>query len=588
MDLETLYDAWQRYKDLLRRCPHHGLPLWLQVQTFYNGVNPSTRQLIDSAAGVTLNNKTPEAAYKFIKEIHEDKANKSSQCFQPRRSNHAIKLGRDVHPVMQCDTNGGGMSNTEYPSYNPGIESEQMNYMELRITLIVTLIIQVGGITPTSHGLGKEIRDNNHSQAFNKTRFQNTETTLRNQQASIQRIKNQLGQLAKLISERPQGSLPSNTETNPKEQLQAITAHDSEGLNEPELRQKKVVEEGTIKVRHDKPKPAITEYQPRVPYPNAMKKDHTDEQFGKFLKLLKKLHVNLPFLEAFSQMPDSRKFLKELLTNKWRLDEGLHVELNALCSAILQNKLPRKLKDPGSFTIPCLIGSLSVDNALADLGASINVMPYKMFKQLGLEKPKQTRMSIQLADKTIRIPRGIIEDVLVRIDKFIFPVDFVILDMDEDNNVTKRSLFKLLTRLGHRVIKETPRNYTIEPNPRPRANKEITHEERRLQIDELDEWETHFKEKLGKHDEPKQLPEPNQFKIEDQVLLDKTDPRIATSDLDTNEKTSFTVLNIFPYETVEVTNPTLGTFKVNAARLKIYSNHRIDSRGEEFQLLKPP
>ncbi|KAK5811900.1 hypothetical protein PVK06_027284 [Gossypium arboreum] len=133
-------------------------------------------------------------------------------------------------------------------------------------------------------------------------------------------------------------------------------------------------------------------------------------------------------------MPNAVKFLKELLENKRKLDERSHVELNAVCSAILQNKLPNKLNDPGSFTIRCLIGSLNVNNALADLGASINVMPYKLFKQLGLGKPKQTRMNIQLADKTIRFPRGIIEDVLVKIDKFIFPVDFVVLDIEEDSN----------------------------------------------------------------------------------------------------------------------------------------------------------
>ncbi|KAK5839228.1 hypothetical protein PVK06_008002 [Gossypium arboreum] len=128
------------------------------------------------------------------------------------------------------------------------------------------------------------------------------------------------------------------------------------------------------------------------------------------------------------------KFLKELLVNKRKLDEASHVELNAICSAILQNKLPHKLKDPGSFTIPCLIGSLDINHALADLGAIINIMPYKMFKQLGLGKPKQTRMSIQLVDKTIRFPRGIIEDVLVKVDKFIFPIDFVVLDIEKDNN----------------------------------------------------------------------------------------------------------------------------------------------------------
>ena len=182
-------------------------------------------------------------------------------------------------------------------------------------------------------------------------------------------------------------------------------------------------------VGHNKNKLVNVKYKPRVPYPNATRKDRSDEQFGKFLKLLKKLHINLLFIEAWSQMPNAMKFLKELLVNNRKLDEASHVELNAVCSAILQNKLPHKLKDLGSFTIPCLIGSLDIRHALADLRASINVMPYKMFKQLGLGKPKQTRMSIQLADKTIRFPRGIIEDVLVKIDKFIYPVDFVVLDM---------------------------------------------------------------------------------------------------------------------------------------------------------------
>ncbi|KAA3465761.1 Integrase, catalytic core [Gossypium australe] len=195
--------------------------------------------------------------------------------------------------------------------------------------------------------------------AVSETRFQNIETTLKNQQASIQGIENQLGQL---------------------EQLQAITTQDSVGLDKPKLSQENSVENGKVEASHEKPKPVIKEYQLHIPYPDVIKKDNTDKQFGKFLKLLKKLHINLPFLEALSQMPDSRKFLKDLLTNKRKLDEESHVELNAVCSTMLQNKLPRKLKDPGSFTIPCLIGSLSVDNALADLGASINVMPYKMFK----------------------------------------------------------------------------------------------------------------------------------------------------------------------------------------------------------------
>ncbi|KAG8501565.1 hypothetical protein CXB51_003844 [Gossypium anomalum] len=134
-------------------------------------------------------------------------------------------------------------------------------------------------------------------------------------------------------------------------------------------------------------------------------------------------------------MPTYAKFLKELLTNKRKFEDLSTVELNEECSAIFQNKMPTKLKDPRSFTIPCLIGNLNVEKALADLGASINLMSYKMFKQLGLGEPKPTKMSIQLADRSIKYPRGIIEDVLVKVDKFIFHVDFSVLHMDKDVEV---------------------------------------------------------------------------------------------------------------------------------------------------------
>ncbi|XP_052488025.1 uncharacterized protein LOC128041754 [Gossypium raimondii] len=160
-----------------------------------------------------------------------------------------------------------------------------------------------------------------------------------------------------------------------------------------------------------------------------------DAQFGKFLELFKQLHINLTFVEAISQMPTYAKFLKELLTDKRKFEKLSTMELNEECSTILQNKLSTKLKDPKIFTIPCFIGSLSIEKALADLSASINLMPYKMFKQLGLGEPKPTRMSIQLADRFVKYPRGIIEDGLVKVDKFIFPVDFVVRDMDEDVEV---------------------------------------------------------------------------------------------------------------------------------------------------------
>ncbi|GJT53685.1 DNA-directed DNA polymerase [Tanacetum coccineum] len=134
-------------------------------------------------------------------------------------------------------------------------------------------------------------------------------------------------------------------------------------------------------------------------------------------------------------MPKYAKFLKGLLSNKTRLEEACTVTMNERCSAVLLNKLPSKERDPGSFTIHCDIGHLHIDNALADLGASISLMPYTMYEKLGLGEPKPTRMSLELADRSIQYPRGIAEDVLIKIDKFVLPVDFVILDMREDSRI---------------------------------------------------------------------------------------------------------------------------------------------------------
>ncbi|GJU38728.1 reverse transcriptase domain-containing protein [Tanacetum coccineum] len=170
-------------------------------------------------------------------------------------------------------------------------------------------------------------------------------------------------------------------------------------------------------------------------FPRRLRREKEEAQQKKFLENLKQLHINLPFIEALDQMPKYAKFLKGLLTNKARLEEACTITMNERCSAVLLNKLPSKEKDPGSCTIPCDIGQLHIKNALADMGASINLMPYTMYEKLRLGEPKATRMSIELADRSIQYPRGIIENVLIKVDKFILLIDFVILDMPEDSRV---------------------------------------------------------------------------------------------------------------------------------------------------------
>ncbi|KAI4299759.1 hypothetical protein L6164_033188 [Bauhinia variegata] len=134
-------------------------------------------------------------------------------------------------------------------------------------------------------------------------------------------------------------------------------------------------------------------------------------------------------------MPSYAKFMKELLSKKRRIEDDERIMLTEECSAILQKKLPPKLKDPGSFSIPCAIGDMTFEKALCDLGASVSLMPLSIFKKLGIGQVKSTMVTLQLADQSVKHPYGVIEDILVKVEKFIFPIDFVVLDMDEDDEI---------------------------------------------------------------------------------------------------------------------------------------------------------
>ncbi|GJS88094.1 retrovirus-related pol polyprotein from transposon TNT 1-94 [Tanacetum coccineum] len=140
-------------------------------------------------------------------------------------------------------------------------------------------------------------------------------------------------------------------------------------------------------------------------------------------------------VNTIRQMRDYTKCLQELVSEKIKIKEVSTVKLNARCSDVLQNELSPKEKDPRSFILSCIIGNTTVSNALTDLGVLISVMSFSMFKRLGLRTPKPDSMVIEMKDKSMQSPKGIVENVLVKIDKFIFPMDFVILDIVEDSKV---------------------------------------------------------------------------------------------------------------------------------------------------------
>ncbi|XP_020250475.1 uncharacterized protein LOC109827866 [Asparagus officinalis] len=134
-------------------------------------------------------------------------------------------------------------------------------------------------------------------------------------------------------------------------------------------------------------------------------------------------------------MPSYAKFLKEILSNKRRLEEYETVALTQECSDIIQNKLPPNLKDPSPFSIPCTIGDMSINRALCDLGASVSLMPLSIYNKLQMGDLKPTTISLQLADRSVKRPVGILDDVPIQVGKFYILVDFVILEIEEDSQI---------------------------------------------------------------------------------------------------------------------------------------------------------
>ena len=214
------------------------------------------------------------------------------------------------------------------------------------------------------------------------------------------------------MANRAKGDLPSTTEVNPKENCKAITLRSGTNYEGPRAEHSEESRRQDQQAQ-DQPKAAAEtdkgkstkgteekrelpsyDHHVRIPFPQRLRKSNLDKQFSKFLEVFKKLHINIPFAEALEQMPSYVKFMKDILSKKRKLGDYETVALSEECSAVLQKKLPPKLRDPGSFTIPCTIGRIEEMNALCDLGASINLMPLSVFRRLQLEEAKPTTVTL--------------------------------------------------------------------------------------------------------------------------------------------------------------------------------------------------
>ncbi|XP_071740215.1 uncharacterized protein [Rutidosis leptorrhynchoides] len=165
-----------------------------------------------------------------------------------------------------------------------------------------------------------------------------------------------------------------------------------------------------------------------IPYPQALRKEKVETRGRDFMEMMKQVHVNTPLIQVLKGMPNYGKFINNLLSSKGKYEEVSAAFLIEECSAILQKqKMPPKLGDPGRFVIPCNMGGSEVYDALVDLGASVNLMPYSIYKKLKLGELKPTRVILKMGNQTFDTPIGIVEDLVVKVSKLTFTADFMIL-----------------------------------------------------------------------------------------------------------------------------------------------------------------
>ncbi|KAK8681373.1 hypothetical protein V6N13_053777 [Hibiscus sabdariffa] len=461
---ESLYEYWERYKKLCASCPQHGLSEQTLVQYFYEGLLPMEMKMIDAASGGALFNMTPTQAKELISTMAAN-SQQFGAISEPSRRVHEVstvslenKIGQltnIVNSLVSGKNNSaracGICTMTDHPTdCCPALQEETVN--------------AVGNFpgppqrpyNPHSNTYNPGWRDHpNLNYAPNPTYqprppqqyqppnkpsletlmerlVQSQEQYQTRSDSRIQELEKQMSQLAQTVGRlESRGKLPSQTETNPRENVSAITLRSGTVVEPPIQREKESPEstnsdspkEGDTATQKENPTPEPEEspYAPKPPFPaRFLKKDKQAEE-KEILDVFRKVEINIPLLEVIRKIPRYARFLKDLCTNKRKLFGHEKVNLGENVSAVLTRRLPPKLKDQGMFTIPCKIGKLGIKRAMCDLGASINVMPLSVYNLLSADPLKETRVTVQLADRSIIYPEGVLENVLVQKSSLVVP-----------------------------------------------------------------------------------------------------------------------------------------------------------------------
>ncbi|XP_073045967.1 uncharacterized protein [Primulina eburnea] len=335
-DFELLYEAWERYKELLQKCPNHGFEDWVQIELFYNGLNGQTRTTVDAAAGGTIFAKSPAQAYDLLEQMT--------------------------------------IISYQWPSERSGVQRTAGIYA---VDPITSLTAQVSALTT------------------------------------------QIATMNKVSTSNTEGPSPVVEEAHFFEEAQYINNRNVGGFGGYRGREEKEVE--LIPVRDEKPTPT------------KRARGKKSERYD----LIQCIDISLlPYPQRFQQLQDEfqkRKGLEDLKNLNTNSEFADEVE-DEFTKGTRRNA-PQKLLDPGEFIVPCEIGGHLVEKYIGDSGASVNIMPSSLYEKIRLSRIKPTGLTLQMADKSVRTPLGIVKDVELKIDKFKVLAEFVVLDMENSQSV---------------------------------------------------------------------------------------------------------------------------------------------------------
>nr|GEV81565.1 reverse transcriptase domain-containing protein [Tanacetum cinerariifolium] len=464
---ESFSEAWDRFKDLLRACPHHDFSELHQLDMFYNALNSKDQDSLSSAAGGTFLDKIPRECLAIIEsksKVHYSRnklvvAKVSTNTSTSGISPDVAEL-KDMVKALLLDkkTTDGNVyrdniqefvSQASAVNYNQGNTSYRPSMMSNQI--------QPPGFPPVPNNqnvqrnnqnrfIPNQNRGNNFNQGpvYQPPVFQPPPYQAHAYQVPTPQTQSVSKEdFQPTASTSSSGTLPSNTIANP---IMNPTNNGSTEDVQPQVVQSEssiltskpvtplISEPAIAPVSASKPNPKAS-----IPYPSRRNDERNREkannQIEKFYQIFKDMSFEISFADALILMPKFALTLKALIGNKEKLSEMARTPLNEHCSAVLLKKLPKKLGDPGKFLIPCDFPGMAECLALADLGASINLMPFSVWKRLSLPDLTPTYMTLELADHSISRPVGVAKDVYVKVGSFHFLDDFFVVDFDADPRV---------------------------------------------------------------------------------------------------------------------------------------------------------